>query len=167
LFTIARFDTLRVYFNLPQNEAALLIPGSRARITVQTFPGRIFYGIVAHSTVVLDPGSRTLVAEIDMINPKGILRPGMFAMVQLSIPQPRGVLLIPDSALVTGTSGTQVITVDSNNKLHFQKIQVGDDNGQEIEVLSGLSGNSSIVSAPSNGLTEGETVQPTESAKKA
>ena len=165
LFTIADCDTLRIYFNLPQNDAALLKVGSHAIITVRTLPGRTFDGVVAHSTAVLDSGSRTLVAEVDMPNPGGILRPGMFSMVQTSVPQPPGVSLIPDSALVTGQSGTQVILVDSDNKLHFQKIQVGDDNGQDIEVLSGLAPNVSIVSAPSNGLTEGEVVQPVQAAK--
>ncbi|MGO8672489.1 MAG: efflux RND transporter periplasmic adaptor subunit, partial [Capsulimonadaceae bacterium] len=102
LFTVARYDQLRVYVNLPQSDSAFSAPGSKVRMTVSTFPGRTFTGVVSHSTVVLDPGSRTLIAEIDMPNPGGLLRPGMFSMVELRVPQQRGVLLIPDSALVTG-----------------------------------------------------------------
>jgi multidrug efflux pump subunit AcrA (membrane-fusion protein) len=159
LFTIADLDRVRVYINLPQEDAALLTDGTPTSITLPSVPGRTFQGVVVHSTVALDPVSRTLVAEIQLNNTNNLLRPGMFTTVQLKIPQASGILLVPDSALVTGTDGTQLTLVGPGNKLHFQNVEVGDDDGKNIEVLSGLQLTDRIVSSPANGFREGEKVQ--------
>jgi len=159
LFTIAQLDRLRVYINLPQADAGLLSDGTPAQISLPNVPGRTFSGVVLHSTVALDPNSRTLVAEIQINNPGGVLRPGMFSDVELTVPQPVGILLVPDSALVTGASGTQLTLLGPGNKLHFQNVQVGDDDGINIQILSGLKASDRIVSSPSNGFQEGEKVQ--------
>ena len=159
LFTIAQLDRLRVYINLPQADAGLLSDGTPAQISLPNVPGRTFSGVVLHSTVALDPDSRTLVAEIQINNPGDVLRPGMFSDVQLTVPQPSGVLLVTDSALVTGAAGTQLTLVGPDNKLHFQNVSVGDDDGINIQILSGLKPTDRIVSSPSNGFREGEEVQ--------
>jgi multidrug efflux pump subunit AcrA (membrane-fusion protein) len=159
LFTIADLNDLRIYISLPQADANLVKDGAKASISVASVPGRPFTGRVARSAIALDPDSRTLVAQIVMKNPRGLLRPGMFSDVRLRVPQARGILTVPDSALVTGADGTQLILVEPGNKLHFQDVVVGDDSGITLQILSGVSKTDKVVTSPANGFIEGEQVQ--------
>ena len=162
LFSIAQIDTLRIFINVPQNDAGVVRPGQQAQIQVRELPGKTFTGVVARTAGALDAASRTLVTEIHLANPGGILRPGLFAQVKLRVPHPGGGLLVPDPALVTNASGSQVIVLSQDNKVHFQPVTTGRDFGQVIEVTSGLKAGQQIVANPSDSLHEGETVKPTQ-----
>ena len=122
-------------------------------------PGQTFTGTVTRTAGALDAASRTLVAEVRLANPRGILRPGMFAQVRLRVPHPAGALLVPDPAIITNATGSQVIVVGQDNKVHFQPVTTGRDFGQVTEVLSGLKAGQKVVTNPSDSLHEGETVK--------
>ncbi len=159
LFSIAQINTLRLYINVPQTDAGMVRVGQTAQVGVRELPGKTFLGTITRTPGALDAASRTLVAEIDLNNQQGTLRPGMFAQVRLRVPHPSGDVLVPDPALVTNAGGTQVILVGQNRKLHFQPVAVGRDFGQTIEITEGLKAGQQIVANPSDSLHEGETVQ--------
>ena len=158
LFTVASITRLRIYLNLPQDDADAVQVGQTAQVTARSLPTQNFSGVVTQTAVALDPTSRTLVTEIQLDNPGGVLRPGMFGEVKLTVPQTQRLLMVPDPALLPGSSGPQVVIVSPDNKIHFQNVTIGQDNGVTMQILAGLQPTDRIVDAPNYNLAEGETV---------
>jgi len=159
LFRIAQTDTLRTYVNVPQTYADVIHPGQPAVLTVTNLPGRQFTGHVARSASALDPSSRTLLVEIQVPNAENALLPGMYAQVELSSVRADPPLVIPSDAMIVRADGPQVALVRADRTVHIQKIEVGRDYGDRIEVLNGLSEGDTIVSNPGDVALEGLKVQ--------
>jgi multidrug efflux system membrane fusion protein len=158
LFSIAQTNLLRIYINVPQTYASDIRPGQTAQVLVQEVPNHPFLGKVVRTSAALDAASRTLVSEVDVPNPQGLLRPGTIAQVRLRVSHPEGALQMPDSALLTNAGGTQTLVVGQDDKIHYQTIKVGRDFGKTIEVISGLQAGQNVVANPNDSLHEGEKV---------
>jgi len=138
LFRIAQTGTLRTYVNVPQAFASSVRTGQPAHLSVADHPGRQFSGTVARAAKALDPASRTLLVEIHLLNSDGALLPGMYARVDLVSIRKDAPLLIPADALIVRGEGTTVAMVRPDGTVHIQKIGVGRDYGDRLEVMSGL-----------------------------
>jgi RND family efflux transporter MFP subunit len=162
LFRIAQTNALRMYLNVPQTNASSVHRGDTASLTVSNLPGRTFNGTVARTADSLDPSSRTLLVEVHVSNPDGVLLPGMYAQVKLNSPRVNPPLLIPSDALIVSDAGTQVAVVEPSHRVHLQSIAPGRDYGDQIEVTSGLSDGDTIIAHPGDILREGTMVDPIE-----
>ena len=160
LFRIAQTGTLRTYVNVPQTNANSIRIGQPASLRISTLPGRNFPGTVARTANSLDPASRTMLVEIRVPNPNGVLLPGMYAQVGLSSPRTNPPLLIPGDSLIVRADGTQVALVRSDHTVHLQKIQVGRDYGDNLEVISGLQLGDMLIANPGDAVVEGVKVDP-------
>jgi len=160
LFRIAQTGTLRIYVNVPQVDASSMRPGQQAQLTVSNLPGRRFTGTVARTANALDPSTRTMLVEVQVPNNDGALLPGMYAEVDLSSPRTVAPLLIPDDALIVRSDGTQVAVVRSDHTVHLQRIQVGRDYGDRLEVTGGLQEGETVVVNPGDVTREGVKVNP-------
>jgi membrane fusion protein, multidrug efflux system len=166
LFRVAQTSTLRAYVNVPQTDADSIRPGQPARLSVSNLPGRSFTGTVVRTANSLDPTSRTMLVEVQVPNPNGVLLPGMYAQVDLSSARPDPPLLVPGSALVIRADGTQVAVVRHDHTVHFQKIQIGRDYGDRLEVISGLETGDMIIANPRDTVREGVIVNSVKPAGK-
>jgi RND family efflux transporter MFP subunit len=83
--SLMNFDKVRVQIPVPEDEALAVTKGTPVTFTVQSLPGRIFRATVSRVSYALDQGTKTMLAEIDMENPGEVLRPGMYASVQLHV----------------------------------------------------------------------------------
>ena len=160
LFRIAQTATLRTYVNVPQTNANSIRVGQPASLSISTLPGRNFPGTVARTANSLDTASRTMLVEIRVPNPNGVLLPGMYAQVGLSSPRTNLPLLIPGDALIVRADGTQVAVVRPDHTVHLQKIQVGRDYGDNLEVISGLQLGDMLIANPGDTAVEGVKVDP-------
>ena len=160
LFRVAQTATLRLYVNVPETNASSVHPGQSAHLSVASLPGRTFTGTVARSTASLDPASRTLLVEIQVPNPDGTLLPGMYAKVDLASPRANAPLSIPGDALVARAEGTQVALVKPDHTVHLQKIEIGRDYGDRLEVLGGLNDGDMVIANPGELAREGIQVDP-------
>lgn len=160
MFSIGQPSTVRVFASVPQASASGLHSGQAAKVTFREIPGQVYTGIVTRNSNSLDPGTRTLLLEIDLKNDGRIL-PGMYANVSLDIPRsgPAPVML-PANALVVRTAGPQAIIVDANNVAHFRPIVLGRDFGTQIEVTSGLKPGDTVVLSPGDAVVDNGKVQP-------
>ncbi|MBN3873026.1 efflux RND transporter periplasmic adaptor subunit [Nostoc sp. JL33] len=159
LYTIAAYDNLNVNVSVPQSLSQSLQTGQTAQITVRELPQRVFTGKVVRTSNAIDPNTRTLLAQLEVHNSDGTLRPGMYANVKFAINRSHPPFVVPDSALVVNAGGTQVATVTKDQIVHYQKVAVGRDYGTEIEITSGLTGNESLIATPTVDDTEGLRVQ--------
>lgn len=160
MYRIAQTDRLRTYVNVPQADQAAIHVGQTARLSISEMPGREFIGKVTRTANALDPTSRTLLAEVQVANPEGKLVPGMYAQVTLSAVHADASLTIPGDTLLIRPDGPQVALVESDGKVHFQKVQLGRDYGNKIEVLRGLVPGQRIVVNPGDTVREGVKVNP-------
>lgn len=160
LFGLARTDVLRIMVSVPQTFAASMQTGQTTKVTIREFPGRVFTGTIARNAGALDPATRTLLTEIHVNNTDGKLLPGTYAQVEFAGMKASSAMRIPANALVIGAEGTRVAIVTKGNKIHFQSIQPGADYGQEIEVVTGLKGDETLVTNASDDLKEGTAVKP-------
>lgn len=88
LFAVARIDPVRVVVNVPEADAGLVSPGQEVRVTLQAMPGPPPVGKVVRTSWSLEPGSRTLRTEVDLPNPDGKVRPGMYVSARLTVELP-------------------------------------------------------------------------------
>ena len=160
LFRIAQTDRLRTYVNVPQSDAGSVRAGQPARLIIQDLGGHQFSGVVTRTANALDPASRTLLVEVQVSNSSGLLLPGMYAQVDLTTPRANPPLLIPGDTLVVRSNGSQVGVVGADHIVHFQRLQLGRDYGDKIEVLSGLEAGQQVVVNPGDTVQEGAKVNP-------
>jgi len=160
LFRIAQTNVLRTYVNVPQADADAVHIGQTARVTFPEVQGRQFAGTVTRTSNALDPATRTLLTEVQVANAAGSLLPGMYAQVDLTTPRKDPPLVIPGDTLVVRQDGPQVATIAAGNVIHYQRIELGRDYGDRIEVNSGLQAGQLVVVNPGDTVREGVKVNP-------
>lgn len=165
LFRIAQTGTLRTYVDVPQANENSVRLGQPAYLTVPNLPGRRFAGSVTRTANSLDPSSRTMLVEVQVPNTGGTLLPGMYARVDLSnraaaASNTTEPLLIPGDSLIIRANGTQVALVDGRHTVRLQKVEIGRDYGDKLEVLNGLSAGATIIANPGDSAQEGALVNP-------
>lgn len=163
MFEVAQLDTLRVFVNAPQVVASNLRPGVPVDIAVRGQLTHPTPGRVTRTANALDPGTRTLLTEVDIPNETHTLLPGMFVYVSFKVGPSGTRWRIPDTALIFNQYGTQVVIVQPDKKLHLQKVIVGRDFGSAVDIQSGINGSQWIVKQPTVSLEEGQVVTPEES----
>lgn len=159
LFTVAQTDTLSVYVTVPEDYAAAVAIGKPAVVTVPALPGDTLRGRVVRTAGSLDPSARTLLTEVQVVNPAGVFLPGMYADVQLSLGQGTAPLEVPATALVIRDGPPQVITVAPDSTVRYQTVTVGRDHGSWVEVTGGLANASVVVVNPPDDLRNGARVR--------
>src|ERR1700728_2031654 len=137
MFTLMHADVIRTQVFVPQDEAFGVAPGVDAVVRVPEIPDRAFPGKVTRIATALQPGSRTLLTEVDVPNPDGALSPGIYCTVELLIPRKTPSMIIPADAVVFDENGQHVAVVE-NGIVHLQKISVVRDFGTEVEVQQGV-----------------------------
>ncbi|MBV9574451.1 MAG: efflux RND transporter periplasmic adaptor subunit, partial [Acidobacteriales bacterium] len=163
LFDVARIDPIRIYVDVPETYAPSIHHGVKANIELGELIRQRFTGAVVRTANAIDPATRTLHTEIDVPNPDGKLLPGSYAQVHfaLNVQAPRLVLAV--NALLFRAEGPRAAVVGSDEKIHLKPVVIGRDYGTEVEILSGIDVNDSIVLNPSDALEEGEHVRVTSS----
>jgi len=158
MFHIQSTRVLRVYINVPQQYSQAAKPGLTADLTLAEFPGRKFKGQLVRTANAIDQASRTLLVEVDVNNTTGELLPGGYTEVHLKLPETVPTFILPVNTLIFRSQGLQIATVQ-DGKASLAPIVLGRDFGSEVEVVSGLSGQESVMVNPPDSLVEGEQVQ--------
>jgi RND family efflux transporter MFP subunit len=158
MFTIMQGNVIRTQVFVPQDEAFGLRPGIDAVMHVPEIPDRIFPGKVTRIADALQPGSRTLLTEIDIPNPDGALAPGIYCTIELHIPRKTPSLTVSADAVIFNKDGLQVAVVE-NGVVHLRKVKVVRDLGQQVEVNSGIKPGDQVILNPAVDLPDGSKVR--------
>jgi len=159
LFDMAQPGTLRVYVNVPEEYSRGIIPGQTASdIVLAEFPGERFQGKLVRTASAINMTTRTLLAEIDVDNPKGTLLTGSYAEVHLKVPGQGSTFLIPVNTLIFRSQHLQVGVV-RDGKVVLAEVTPGHDFGAEIEIVAGLKADDQVVLNPPDSLVTGQQVQ--------
>jgi RND family efflux transporter MFP subunit len=166
LFEVAQMDELRIFVNVPQAFAPTVKIGLPVKVTVRGRLAEPVTGRVTRTASALDPGTRTLLTQVDIPNRSRHVLPGMFVYVAFEIVPSGTRWQVPATAVVFNAQGTRVVIVDKEKKLHFQSVELGRDFGMSIDVQAGLNGNEVIVKQPTVSLQEAQLVRPIESTEQ-
>ena len=160
LFEVAQVDRLRVFVNVPQAYAPNVRAGLPVQVTVRGQLDSPVAAAVSRTSRALDPGTRTLLTQVDVPNPGGRLLPGMFVYVTFKIAPAGTRWRVPATAVVFDAQGSRVATVGPQNTIHFQPVEVGRDFGDSLDIQAGLQGQEKLVLQPTVALQEGQVVRP-------
>jgi len=160
MFTIGEADKVRVFASLPQSNSVGVYAGQTATVEFRELPGHAYSGTLARTSQSIDPGTRTLLLEVDLKNDGRIL-PGMYATIAFDLPKGTATsVMLPQNALVVRTAGPQAVVLDSNDVAHFRSLVLGRDVGSGTEVLGGVKPGDVVVLSPDDSVTDGTKVTP-------
>ena len=159
MFVVSDISRLRVYVNVPQTYVPSIKVGAKAVITLPEYPNRNFPATVEASSQVVDISSGTTRMQLALDNPKGELLPGGFTNVKLSLQRDNLPFHIPASALIFSKDGLRVATVGPDDKILFKPVTIARDLGRDIELASGVTADDRIITAPPDGLSDGDQVR--------
>ena len=158
MFDLAQIDPMRVYVSVPQTYGPSIRVGLKACLSLFEMPGRTFCGSVARTANAIDPTTRTLLTEVDVPNPSGVLLPGAYAQVQFDAKLSGQRLTLPINALLFRPEGTMAAVVGPDHRLILKKLTIGRDLGTSVEVLEGINPDDPIVVNPPDALEQDEQV---------
>ena len=158
MLELEQVSRLRLIVPVPEASVSSVRRGARVQFTVPAYPGRTFNGTVARVDRSLDPKTRTMAVEMDVVNNRNELSPGMYP--QVSWPAGRGAqsLLVPPSAIVTTTERTFVIRV-VDGRAEWVNVRRGAATSELVEVLGDLSANDLVVKRATDEIREGTRLQ--------
>ena len=168
LFHVSDTRRLRVHVSIPQAYSPAAKPGLKADLTLPEFPGDRFGSTLVRTASAIDPNSRTLLAEFEVLNPSYKLLPGSYAELHFKLPEGHPVWLIPINALLFRSEGLQVVAVNKDSRTMLMPVTLGRDSGKTVEVLTGLTGDESLVMDPPDSVIadqEVRVVKPTSSGE--
>ena len=148
IVSLQAFDPMRVNFSLPQRALAQVTQGLDVRITTNAVPGRVFDGKITAINTEIDSATRTvrMQATLDVTSQSDTalpdLLPGMYASVEVVLPQVRQVLTVPLTAISFATFGDSVFVIEENDDDQLiarqQFVQLGERRGDFVEITKGV-----------------------------
>jgi RND family efflux transporter MFP subunit len=157
LFVVVRADPVRVFVDVPEKDATLAVPGAKAVVRVQALANQQFEGKVTRTAWALESATRTLRTEIDIPNPEGKLRPGMYAYAIVTVEEHADALTLPASAVFRQADQAYCACV-VDGKVHRKPVGVGLNDGSAVEIVSGLDGAEAVIRSEAAALAEGQAV---------
>jgi len=147
-------DQVFVDFALPQQDLSQLKQGLEVRVRTDALPGREFTGKLSAINSMVDVSTRNVSLQATLQNPDHSLRPGMFAKVDVILPQKHKTLVIPGSAVSYAPFGDSVYVIDKKKDektgqesqvIRQQFIRVGDARGDFVSIAAGLKAGETVV----------------------
>jgi RND family efflux transporter MFP subunit len=159
IFEMATLQPLRVYAQVPQSQALFIRNGDPAVVTVTELPGRRFVGTVTRHSKMLSDASRTMLVEVDLPNRDSELYPGMYTNIEFSVHATTQAPLAPDAALVF-MQGKTYLPIVRGHTLHLSPVTLGYDNGESVQILSGVEDNDLVAINMGQAVEDGQQVRP-------
>ena len=163
LLVIARTDIARIFLEVPELEAPYLDAGDRAVVKIQALESKPLDATVTRSSWSLSQANHALRAAVDVPNPQGLLRPGMYASVTILLEEHPGALCVPATTIVRDGDETCCLSVESG-KVARRPVQLGLRSGADVEIVSGVEPDAAVIAKPGT-LKHGQPVEVATDAK--
>jgi membrane fusion protein (multidrug efflux system) len=158
LINIEDVATLRVDFKLPENYLGRITKGQSVEVVTDALPSERFKAVLDAVDPMVDQNGRSISARARLDNAKGKLRPGMFVRVRLLFGERKGVLMVPEQAIVPG--GQPAVFKVADGKAVLAKVRLGVRRAAQVEVVEGLAAGDLVVTAGQLKLRDGAAVRP-------
>ena len=158
ILSVVDISSVRLVANLVEKDFKRVQAGVEAEVEVDAFQGERFRGEVSRVAPVFDPATRTAAMEIEVPNPGFRLKPGMYARVQLTVDRKSNVLTVPRNSIVDTEGRRGVFLVPDGQTARFKEVTTGLQDGDRIEILSGLEDGAKVVTFGALALRDGDRV---------
>jgi membrane fusion protein (multidrug efflux system) len=158
VFRVTDPTPLKASVFVPERELARLKPGQPANVAADALAGRSFPAHVKLVSPMVDAATATFKVTLEVDDPEGDLKPGMFARVGIVFERRADTLTIPRIALLDSDGSSNVFVVNSG-KAEQRAIKTGLANAGRVEVIQGLEGAEQVVVVGQNGLKDGNPVR--------
>jgi HlyD family secretion protein len=161
VLSVARTDLMRVVIYVPDRDVPYVDRGDKAVVRIDALSGEEFKGDVARFSATELSASRVMRVEVDLPNPTGRLRQGMYGAVTILLEPPSDeILTVPSQAVrEKSQSGQGMVYVVRDGKAHGTAVRVGHDNGLRTEILWGLAPSDEVIYTYSGSLEDGDPVE--------
>jgi membrane fusion protein (multidrug efflux system) len=153
---LTSLDPVYVDFALPQQHLSQLSQGLEVHLRSDAIPGQIFKGKMTAINSMVDTATRNVSLQATLPNPEHVLRPGMFAKVEVVLPAKEPVLAIPATAIAYAPYGDSVFVIEKkkdpksgkeSQMIRQQFIRTGETRGDFVTVTQGLKAGETVVSS--------------------
>lgn len=158
LMTVQDISSVYVLTNVEQTDISRIKDGLKAEVTVDAYPNRTFKGTVQIINPVADQTNRVFEVKVKVDNPDLLLKPGMFAKVNLFPGTSSKVLMVPQEALA-GTEGQYYLFIVEGDHAKRQSVEIGKTAEQNIEITSGISQGQQVIVTNVNTLKDGDKIR--------
>jgi len=157
--TIVRISTIKLQLQIPEQKAGMAKNGMEVLARVAAWPERDFSGRLIAVVPAVSVNSRTFMAEARFDNPDAELRPGMYATAKVILAEKEKAVFIPAKAVFyDNTTDANHVYSAVNGVARLNVVQVGDAEGNEIRILSGLAGGETVILNNQADLYDGATI---------
>lgn len=160
LFEVVALDPIEVEFHIAERDSARVAPAQTVTLSVEPYPDETFQGAVSVVSPMIDAKTRTLRVEARVANPDGRLRPGLFARVDLGVALRKGVLMVPEEAVLQRADGEVVFRAGADHRVQRVNVTTGAHRDGRVVVDSGLGAGDLVVTRGQAGLSDGVLVSP-------
>jgi len=158
MLVLQQESRLRLVIDVPEVYSNQLMEHTLVSFRVSTLPGRIFRGAISRAAGSLNMKYRSEAIEVDVKNENGLLKPGMYAEVDLPVQRNTHSLVVPASAVVVSQEKKYLITVDGG-KAHWVDVVTGNSRNDSTEVFGELSPRTRIIVNANDEIRDGSPVQ--------
>lgn len=155
--TVVRVNPLRVKLTIPEQYVSLVAAGQPVTFEVDAYPGRQFTGAIRYVSPALEAAQRALTVEAEVPNPKGELKPGLFATALIRQPKETPAILVPADA-VRVSNGTSRVFVVNGDRVEERIVTVGQHLETQVEIVNGLKAGERVATKNVPQLTDGAKV---------
>ncbi|MFA6179938.1 MAG: efflux RND transporter periplasmic adaptor subunit [Candidatus Methylopumilus sp.] len=146
MYKISDLSTLWIIADVAEQESGLLRVGQAARVRLDAYPGREFSSRVSYVYPTLNAQTRTTAVRLQMANPSGLLRPGMYAQLELSGLGSKGrVVSVPDTAVIYSGRREIVLVQLAEGRYEAREVKLGARSDDYVEVKKGVGAGESVV----------------------
>jgi membrane fusion protein, multidrug efflux system len=159
MFHIQQTNPLRIYFRVPQANAANIHVDQTIDVVFPDLGGKTVQAKVATTSESITPNSRTLLVELHLDNPNNEIQPGSYAQARLTSGSLGQIATLPNNTLLFRAQGLQVGVVKPDNTVELHDIKVGRDFGTTIEIVQGVTPADKVILNPADSLVSGDVVR--------
>ena len=145
LFTLMNVNRLKSIVNIPEKDVPLLKSVNSIEVIPDALPGKIFKAELTKISQAVDINTRTMAVEIDIENSEKILKPGMFATINLILEKKENSNFLPNQVVLNDDKGDYIFLLNADSTVAKKYIQLGIQQNNKYEVLAGLNENDNIV----------------------
>lgn len=160
IVNVADTSTLLAKATVSESQVASLAAGTSVQVKVDALPDRPFHGVVTRISPMAELPARTFTAEVSIDNAGNVLKPGMFAKVEMPLAVHADALVVPESSLVMREDQKTVFVAAADNTVQQRILTVGFVEDGWVEVLDGIQEGETIVVAGQNKLRDGVQITP-------
>jgi len=138
LYQIADLSTVWVMADVFEQDIAMVRAGAKAKVKINAYPDKEFEGTITYIYPTLKPETRTVTVRLEIANPHGLLKPAMFAQVEISVTGKGKVLTVPTSAVIDSGTRQIVLVQLAEGRFEPREISLGNRSDNYVEVLDGV-----------------------------